>query len=69
MSRRECDYLPLGLRVLDEQLVDASGRRCGRVEDIELDGEPGRPTRVTAILCGATAWKRRLPIPGRPLPG
>jgi sporulation protein YlmC with PRC-barrel domain len=59
MSRLE--YLRLGLRVLDEQIVDADGRRCGRVEDIEFEGEPGSGAHVTGILCGATAWKRRLP--------
>ncbi len=70
MSDRE--YVRLGLRIMDEQLVDCDGRRCGRVEDLELEGEPGQPTRVSAILCGATAWKRRLPpafaqlLPGDP---
>lgn len=59
MNGRE--YMRLGLRILDEQIVDSTGRRCGRVEDLELDGEPGSPARVVAMLCGATAWKRRLP--------
>ena len=61
MSERERDYMPLGLRVLDEQLVDSEGRRCGRVEDLELGGGPGQTAHVVAVLCGATAWKRRLP--------
>jgi sporulation protein YlmC with PRC-barrel domain len=57
------DYLRLGLRILDEQIVDARGRRCGRVEDLEFDAETGRPARLIGFLCGATAWKRRLPAP------
>jgi sporulation protein YlmC with PRC-barrel domain len=62
----------LGLRILDEQLVDCEGRRCGRVEDLEFDGGPGEVVHAVGILCGATAWKRRLPprlaelIPGDP---
>lgn len=55
------EFTRLGLRILDEQLVDADGRRCGRVEDLELDAVPGLPARVTGFLCGATAWQRRLP--------
>jgi hypothetical protein len=59
MSDRE--FVRIGLRILDEQLVDCAGRRCGRIEDLELDAELGQPARIVGILCGATAWKRRLP--------
>ena len=45
-------------RLLDEQLVDADGRRCGRVDDIELRGTP---PRVTALLVGSGLYPRRLP--------
>jgi sporulation protein YlmC with PRC-barrel domain len=45
-------------RLLDEQLLDADGRRCGRVDDIELRGSP---PRVTALLVGAGLYPRRLP--------
>jgi sporulation protein YlmC with PRC-barrel domain len=51
----------LALRVLDDQLVDANGTRFGRVDDLELDGGPGEPPRVAAILMGAGAWRWRVP--------
>jgi sporulation protein YlmC with PRC-barrel domain len=34
-------------RLLDEQILDSDGKRCGRVDDIELRGSP---PRVTALL-------------------
>jgi sporulation protein YlmC with PRC-barrel domain len=55
------EYVRLGLRILDEQLVDADGHRCGRVEDLEFDAGLGERARLICFLCGATAWKRRLP--------
>jgi sporulation protein YlmC with PRC-barrel domain len=61
MIEERRDYLRLGLRILDEQIVDSDGRRCGRVEDVEFDAGVGRAARLIGILCGATAWKRRLP--------
>ena len=30
--------LDLALGVLDHQLLDADGRRCGKVDDLELEG-------------------------------
>jgi sporulation protein YlmC with PRC-barrel domain len=61
MIGEQRDYLRLGLRLLDEQIVDSEGRRCGRVEDVEFDAGAGQAARMIGILCGATAWKRRLP--------
>jgi sporulation protein YlmC with PRC-barrel domain len=56
MSKRELD---LGLGLLDHQLVDCEGRRCGNVDDLELEGvRDGRP-RVVAILVGPPIWKER----------
>ena len=49
----------VALGILDHQLVDADGRRCGNVDDLELEGlGEGRPT-VAAILVGAPAWRNR----------
>ena len=48
-------------RVLDDQIVDVEGRRCGKVDDIELTGAAGGPLRVTAILTGRGAYADRLP--------
>lgn len=45
-------------RLLDEQLLDSEGRRCGRVDDLELRGNP---PRVTALLTGNGLYPRRLP--------
>jgi sporulation protein YlmC with PRC-barrel domain len=55
--------LDLVYRVLDLQVVDVEGRRCGKVDDIELGGEP---TRAVAILVGHGTYPDRLP--GRRLP-
>jgi sporulation protein YlmC with PRC-barrel domain len=51
-------------RLLDEQIIDSVGQRCGRVDDIELRGNP---PRVTALLVGEGLYPRRLPAPIRPL--
>ena len=54
--------IDLALGVLDHQLVDPSGRRCGKVDDLELDGiGEGRP-HVAAILSGPPAWRGRGPL-------
>jgi sporulation protein YlmC with PRC-barrel domain len=51
----------LAYRILDDQLVDVEGRRCGRVDDVMLAGEPGQPLVLDAILSGSGVWHRRLP--------
>lgn len=45
-------------RLLDEQILDSEGRRCGRVDDIELQGSP---PRIAALLVGEGLYPRRLP--------
>jgi sporulation protein YlmC with PRC-barrel domain len=55
---REGDPVFIVHRLLDEQLLDSEGRRCGRVDDIELRGNP---PRVTALLTGVGLYPRRLP--------
>jgi sporulation protein YlmC with PRC-barrel domain len=52
-------------RILDDQLVDVDGRRCGRVDDLEFDGDLGDPPRLHAVLSGSGTWHRRLPRPLR----
>jgi sporulation protein YlmC with PRC-barrel domain len=61
------DRMDLVYRVLDDQLVDVDGRRCGRADDLEFDGGVGDPPRLHAILSGMGAWHRRLPRPLRPI--
>ena len=55
------DSLKLVGGVLDLQIVDADGARCGIADDIELDGRPGEPLTVKAIVVGPGAWRGRLP--------
>jgi hypothetical protein len=51
--------IDLALGILDHQLVDAEGRNCGKVDELELEGlDRGRP-EVTEILVGGNAWRTR----------
>jgi sporulation protein YlmC with PRC-barrel domain len=59
--------MDLVYRLLDEQLVDVDGRRCGRVDDLEFEGGIGAPPRLTVLLSGSGTWHRRLPRPLRGL--
>jgi hypothetical protein len=61
------DRIDLVYRILDDQLVDVDGRRCGRADDLEFDGELGAPPKLASILSGSGAWWRRLPRPLRGL--
>jgi sporulation protein YlmC with PRC-barrel domain len=60
-------HMDLVYRLLDDQLVDVDGRRCGRADDLEFDGGVGPPPRLNAILSGSGVWHRRLPRRLRPL--
>ena len=51
--------IDLALGVLDHQLLDADERRCGKVDDLELDLVDGDEPRVVALVAGSTAWKGR----------
>ena len=51
--------LDLGFGVLDHQIVDSDGQRCGKVDDLSIEGGPGETLVVTAILVGPGAWKGR----------
>jgi sporulation protein YlmC with PRC-barrel domain len=53
------ESIDLALGVLDHQLVDSDGRRCGKVDDLELEGIAEGSPRVTAIVVGPPAWKNR----------
>ena len=58
MSDRE--QIDIGLGILDHQLVDSEGRRCGKVDDLELEGVGGEGApRVTTIVVGGTGWRGR----------
>jgi sporulation protein YlmC with PRC-barrel domain len=53
------DELDLGHAVLDRQLLDRKGRRCGNVDDLAIEGAPGEEAYVVALYSGPGAWKRR----------
>ena len=53
--------MDLAYRILDDQLVDVDGRRCGRADDIEFEGGLGEPPRLYAIISGSGSWHRRFP--------
>jgi sporulation protein YlmC with PRC-barrel domain len=55
------ERMDLVYRLLDDQLVDVDGRRCGRVDDLEFEGDLGAPPRLNAILSGSGTWHRRMP--------
>jgi hypothetical protein len=53
------EELDLGLGVLDHQLLDVDGRRCGNVDDLAIEGGPGEPAEVVALYSGPGAWRGR----------
>jgi sporulation protein YlmC with PRC-barrel domain len=54
------EEVDLGLGILDHQLVDSEGRRCGKVDDLELGGVGSdEQPRVVAILVGPPVWTGR----------
>ena len=54
--------LELVYEVLDLQVVDVNGRRCGRVDDIELDlGENLESGSAVALLVGDGVYPDRMP--------
>jgi sporulation protein YlmC with PRC-barrel domain len=55
----------VGYRILDDDLIDSEGRRCGKVDDVEIEGSPGEPAHLKAILVGPGTWPRKLPGPLR----
>jgi sporulation protein YlmC with PRC-barrel domain len=50
----------IALHVLDHQLLDADGRRCGKVDDLALEGD-----EVVAVLAGPGVWPARAGRLGR----
>jgi hypothetical protein len=51
--------IDLALGVLDHQLLDVEERRCGKIDDLELEGDVAEELHVAAILVGAPAWRGR----------
>jgi sporulation protein YlmC with PRC-barrel domain len=61
-EKRELDLV---FGVLDHQLVDSAGRRCGKVDDLDLEARPGEAAHVTAVLVGTGYWAARVHGPFR----
>jgi sporulation protein YlmC with PRC-barrel domain len=53
------EQVDLALGILDHQLLDVDGRRCGNVDDLELKGTRDGPPQVEAILVGPPVWGGR----------
>ena len=53
--------LDLALRLLDQQLIDWGGRKCGKVDDILIEGEPGSAAKVAGLVVGPKATLARRP--------
>jgi sporulation protein YlmC with PRC-barrel domain len=59
------DLVDIGLHVVDHQLLDSEGRRCGNVDDLALEGNPGGPLEIVEILSGPGVWGQRAGVLGR----
>jgi hypothetical protein len=53
------DAIDLGLGLLDHQLLDSDDRRCGNVDDLELERLESGELRVAAVVSGPGAWRGR----------
>jgi sporulation protein YlmC with PRC-barrel domain len=58
-------HIDIGLHVLDRQLLDKNGRRCGKVDDLAIEGGAGEAPEVVAILVGPGYWPQRAGLIGR----
>jgi sporulation protein YlmC with PRC-barrel domain len=57
--------IDIGLQVLDRQLLDRNGRRCGKVDDVAIEGGAGGAPEVVAILVGPGYWPQRAGLIGK----
>jgi sporulation protein YlmC with PRC-barrel domain len=53
------ERIDIAVGVLDHQLLDSERRRCGKVDDLELEGVQEGAPAVAAILVGSPAWRGR----------
>jgi hypothetical protein len=59
------EELDIALAILDHQLIDCEGRRCGNVDDLAIEGGAGEEAQVVAILSGPGVWRNRASVLGR----
>jgi len=57
--------IDIGLQVLDRQLLDKDGRRCGKVDDLAIEGGAGEIAEVVAIVVGPGYWAQRAGLIGK----
>jgi hypothetical protein len=57
MADGDRQLIDLGFMLLDRQLIDSEDRRCGKVDDLEIEGEPGEEARVVGIVSGPQALR------------
>lgn len=57
--------IDIGLHVLDRQLLDKDGRRCGNVDDLAIEGGADEVLEVVAILVGPGYWPQRAGLIGK----
>ena len=55
------DFLDIARQVLDRQIVDANNVPCGKVDDVEVEGEADGELKIKALLVGNGAASNRLP--------
>jgi len=48
--------------LLDLPLLDTEGVYCGIVDDVELEGGPGKELKLKALLVGPGAYAGRMPL-------
>jgi sporulation protein YlmC with PRC-barrel domain len=54
------EQIDLGLRLLDHQVLDCDGRRCGKVDDLAIEGGAREVPEVVALFVGR---RKRVRIP------
>jgi sporulation protein YlmC with PRC-barrel domain len=47
--------------LLDLPILDQEGKYCAIVDDVELEGAPGKPLKLKALLVGPGAYAGRMP--------
>ena len=57
MADGDRKLIDLGFMLLDRQLIDSEDRRCGKVDDLELEGAPGEEAKVVGIVSGPRALR------------
>jgi sporulation protein YlmC with PRC-barrel domain len=54
-------HLKIVSQLLDLPIIDKDERSCGIVDDVELEGRPGKEMKVAALLVGPGAYDGRMP--------